>query len=70
MGVIQKVIPNPAGYLSNVFLTAKKDKTFRMILNLKNLNKHINYIHFKMESMGDVLNIITPGVWMASIRPD
>ena len=64
MGVI---VPKPDSYFSNVFLTEKKDKSFRMILNLKTLNKHINYVHFKMESMMDVLHMITPGSYMASI---
>ena len=67
MGVIVQVLPKPDSYFSNVFLTEKKDKSFRMILNLKTLNKHINYVHFKMESMMDVLHMITPGSYMASI---
>ena len=65
MGVIEQVLPD--SYFSNVFLTEKKDKSFRMILNLKTLNTHINYVHFEMESMMDVLHMITPGGYMASI---
>ena len=34
---------------------------------LKNFNKFVNYKHFKMESINNVLNIIRPGVYMASI---
>ena len=37
-----------------------------MILNLKNFNKFVNYKHFKMESINNVLNIIRPNVYMAS----
>ena len=66
MGVIEQVLPKPDSYFSNVFLTEKKDKSFRMILNLKTLNTH-SYVHFKMESMMDVLHMITPGGYMASI---
>ena len=45
----------------------KKDGSKRMILNLKNFNKFVNYKHFKMESINNVLNIIRPSVYMASI---
>ena len=45
----------------------KKDGSKRMILNLKNFKKFVNYKHFKMESINNVLNIIRPGVYMASI---
>ena len=38
-----------------------------MILNLKQLNKHIEYEHFKMESLQSVLNIIRPNCCMASV---
>lgn len=33
--------------LELVILVAKKDLGFRPVINLKNLNKHIPYIHFK-----------------------
>ena len=37
-----------------------------MILNLKKFNKFVNYKHFKIESINNVLNIIRPNVFMAS----
>ena len=36
---------------SNIFLRPKPDGTFRMILNLKKLNKCVEAPHFKMESV-------------------
>ena len=39
----------------------------RTILNLKQLNKHVTYQHFKMESLSDVFKIIQPNYWMASV---
>ena len=36
------------------------------ISNLKQLNKHVTYHYFKMESMSDVFKIIQPNCWMAS----
>ena len=38
-----------------------------MILNLKQLNKHIEYEHFIMESLPSILNIIRPNCWMSSV---
>ena len=50
-----------------IFTREKRDGSYRMILNLKQLNKHIEYEHFKMESLQSVLNIIRPNCWMASV---
>ena len=38
-----------------------------MILNLKRLNKFLDYKYFKMESLQNVLELIRRGVYMASI---
>ena len=54
-------------WLSPVFTRINKDGSYRLILNLKCLNSYITHIHFKMESLTDVLYMLTPGVWMASV---
>ena len=36
------------------------------ILNLKQLNKHETYQHFKMECLSNVFKIIQPNFWMAN----
>ena len=38
-----------------------------MILNLKQFNTHITYRHFKMESINQVIDIVRPNLYMASI---
>ena len=38
-------------YVSPIFTRAKKDGSFRVILNLKCLNTHVQYHHFKMDSL-------------------
>ena len=38
-----------------------------MTLNLKKFNKFLNYKHIKMESINNVVNLITSNVYMASI---
>ena len=38
-------------FISGVFTRSKKDRSKRMILNLKRLNNFGDYLHFKMESL-------------------
>ena len=55
-------------YLCHQFLFArKKDGTYRMILNLKCVNKDIAYHHFKMDTLQTVLKLVTKGCFMASV---
>ena len=54
-------------FVSTVFTRRKKDGTFRTILNLKYLNEFVQYQHFKMESFLDVLKVIKPNTWMATL---
>ena len=54
-------------FVSGVFTRSKKDGSKQMILNLKRLNKCVDYKHFKMESLQNVLELIRPGVYITSI---
>ena len=54
-------------FVSPVYTRLKKDGNRRMILNLKQLNSFVVYQHFKMEGLENVLDLITPNVWMASV---
>lgn len=45
----------------------KKDGSFSRILNLKKLNKHVEYLHFKMDSVWTAIRLMTPNCYMASI---
>ena len=38
-----------------------------MILNLKGLNSHIEYHHFKMDSLWSAARLMTPQCYMASL---
>ena len=58
---------SPASYVSPIFSTEKKDGSTRLILNLKRFNECIRFIHFKMENLQDVFDLMKPGVRMASI---
>ena len=54
-------------FVSVILTRNKKGGSKGMIWNLKSFNKFVNYKHFKMESINNVLNIIRPNVYMASI---
>ena len=53
--------------ISPVFLRAKPDGSHRLILNLKKPNEHMEKLHFKMETIYTVINLITPNCFMASV---
>ena len=55
-------LPAPkAGWHSNIFLRPKKSGKFRIILNLKPLNKLIEYRKFKMPNIYTVMNMVKKG---------
>ena len=66
-GVIKEFHNEEGEYISPIFLTPKSDGSFRMVSNLKKLNDHMPYIHFKMETIKSVLNLVTPNCYMANI---
>ena len=66
-GVITLSTQERCLWISPIFTRGNKDGSSRLILNLKRLNTYIAHIHFKMESLADVLHMITPGVWMALV---
>ena len=65
-GVINACDREKDDFTSTVFSRRKKDGGMHTILNLKQLNKHVTYQYFKMESLSDVFNIIQPNCRMAS----
>ena len=65
--VIIKCVHESGEYISPIFVQPKHDDTYRLILNLKNLNNDMPYVHFKMVNFSSVLNLITPGCYLASI---
>ena len=66
-GAITPTTIHSSDYFSPVFPRVNKDGTPRLLLNLKQLNEHIEHLHFKMESFQCVLNMIKPNCWMASV---
>ena len=65
--VIVKAHHEPGDFISPIFVRPKKDGSHIMILNLRNLNKHVEYNHFKMDTLESAICLMTPGCYMASI---
>lgn len=56
-----------SGFYSILFLVQKKSEGYRAILDLKRLNIHIRYRHFKMHSLHSILSGIRLGDFLSSI---
>ena len=66
-GVVVPCCHDTVEYFSPMFPVFNTDESVRMILNLKDLNHFIKYLHFKMDSIHSVLHNVTPNCFMASI---
>lgn len=66
-GIIEKATHSNGEYISNIFIRPKKDGSYRLILNLQQLNESVEYHHFKMENLRNAITLMTPNCFMASI---
>ena len=65
MGAIETV--EKTYFLNPIFLRLKTSGQWRLILNLKALNKHLNPPHFKMEGLHCIKYTVSQGNWLAKI---
>ena len=63
-GFIKELQHKEGEFISPIFLVPKSEDSFRMILNLKSLNKNVPYIHFKMEKIKSFLTLVIPKCYM------
>ena len=54
-------------FISPIFIRPKKDGSFQLILNLKRFNIHVEYQHFKMDTLRSAINLMRPNCYMASV---
>ena len=68
-GAIELVLQEQSkeGFYSRVFVIPKKGGGMRMILNVKPLNKFVNKIRFKMQTINSVLQDLNQGDWVAKV---
>ena len=55
------------GFHSQLFCVPKKDGGKRPIINLKGLNSFVETVHFKMEGIHMLKDILRPGDWMTKV---
>ena len=68
LGILKKSKLERGDFVSNLFARPKKEPgRVRLIANLKSLNMWIKFIHFKMDGVQDVINLMKPGMYMVSI---
>ena len=65
--IVVESIHETGEFLSPIFPVGKPDGSLRIILNLKELNQSVEYLHFKMDSIKVVLSHVTKGCFMASL---
>ena len=52
-----------AGFYSTLFLVAKNSGEMRPVINLRPLNKYLRKLHFKMDTLCKVLDLVQTGDW-------
>ena len=66
-GVIEPCSHEEGEYISNIFSRPKKNGGTRIILDLSELNKCLDYQHFKMDNIHTATYLITPNCYLASV---
>lgn len=67
LGVNDPAVHCPDEYISSVFVRKKKSGKYRMILNLKGLNKHTQKHHFKMDTLWSAVRLMTSDCFISSL---
>ena len=58
---------HPNQFLSNLFVISKKNGELRPVINLKPLNEFVKYHHFNMESLRDLVDLLSVVQYMTTI---
>ena len=66
-GILRETVFDETMFLSPIFVRQKKSGALRLILDLKELNTHIPYKHFKMEMFENALKLVQPNMFMCCI---
>ena len=66
-GAIRMVDKSQNQFLSPIFLVEKKDSGYRPVINLKKLNQNIPYIHFKMEGLSLLKELLQKGDFLCKL---
>ena len=65
--VIERTSHEEGEFISPNFITEKSDGGYRFILNLKRLNKEVDKVKFKMQTLKSILCLVRPDAYMAKL---
>ena len=65
-GAIKEALDPPC-FVSTLFLRPKADNRWRVIFNLKSLNEFVETFHFKMETIRQLGDVLTPHSFMCKV---
>ena len=57
-GAMEQVCPQKDQFLSNIFIVKKKDGGNRPVINLKELNQYIPFLHSRMENLQSLKTLL------------
>lgn len=66
-GAIEPSVQTDNQFVSHIFLAPKKDGSNRPVINLKKVNGHVKYQHFKMEGIPNVVDLLQPNDFMVKL---
>ena len=66
-GAVEQVCPRKDQFLSNIFIVKKKDGDNRPVINLKDLNHYIPFLHFKIESLQSLKTLLQKNEYMCKL---
>ena len=66
-GAIRIVKELHGQFLSPLFLVEKKDAGYRPVVNLKKLNRNIPYVHFKIEGLSLLKELLSKGDYLCKL---
>ncbi len=66
-GVLPQSNHEIAEFIFPIYLVPEDENAFRMILNLRQPNKVMPYIYFKMDSFDKVIKLIIPSYFLCKI---
>ena len=66
-GVLVLADPCTPGFYSHIFSIPKKSGEQQLIINLKNLNRYISHVHFKMEGLVQLQDMLLSHDWMTKV---
>lgn len=65
--MIKETTHREGEFISTISIRPKKDGTYRLILNLKNLNDHVEYHHFKVDTLQSAMRLMKQNCYMGSV---